>query len=263
MSPVFGMLDENDIYHILTNRLKRKYHIDLERHIKKIIKKYPNTGDGLDFFAYDTEDLIKAITKAGFRYDDPNNFCEKLASLATAGKGFREPDASPAFHFQIANQITQSANKNESNHCNVHLDAYGFVSIAPDGTKYYNPDLFQHIIGDFAWPIIQQKFISKLPFISSFTHNFTNRLYLIILPTSKTAYQSKIEERFNLFQTNHFTSSLNWQWSTALRPTRSNLNFTYQKNNYTVSADLSLGSRLSQLISGVMINLEISKWGSR
>lgn len=68
MLATIGMLDKNVVYQIIINRLKRKYHIDLEKHIKQIIEKHAATGDRFDFIANDTEILIDTLTKADFRY---------------------------------------------------------------------------------------------------------------------------------------------------------------------------------------------------
>ena len=256
MSHPILLLDEDDVYRIITNRLKRLFHIDLTTHIMKITRKHYFLGEGIDFKPNSIANLIAVLEKAGFHYDNPDNFCERLASLATKGKGYREINASPALHFQI-----------HENGCNIHLDNYGFVSMASNGQKYYNPDLFKHIVDDLGWAIVQQK-IAQIPSSTYTLRPITDRLHPVILPTSKTNYIPTIGGKFNIIQLENLQMSLDWNWKfkstentfpfLGLTTKNSRITSIYGKNNWTVSATMELGSSFSRPVAGVMINLNIN-----
>jgi hypothetical protein len=166
----------SDVFIKINHRLQpAPYRIDLCKHIKRVIKLYPDTGGGITFEPQDHQALTRALTDTkAFAKDDRGNFFGALASAATTGLGMREIGPS-SVHWQIAPQV-----------CNVHIDRWGFVMKDADGNTYYSPDAVQHIVDELMWAKIAEWAGNKLG---------SQKVYLMmrrvqpVVPNSSNQYQ--------------------------------------------------------------------------
>ncbi|MEZ5393503.1 MAG: hypothetical protein R2724_11660 [Bryobacterales bacterium] len=169
----------NSVYRDIANRLSKRHQINIAEHIAEMEKVAPSIGAGFDFKPVSSDKLIALLKLPRFAHDDRAYLCDRLAAAVTHGEGYREVGV-PSLHFQIA-----------PDKVNVHLDTYGFVAIGPDGTKYFNPDLIQHIADDLGAATIAQ-FAGKLhPKLGSLIGRFHP-----ILPNSMNGYKLAVGGRF-------------------------------------------------------------------
>ncbi len=171
----------NGVYRTIANRLRDRHNIKLDEHVAAMLKIGPRPGVGVTFKPVDSDRLKSLLQMPAFAHDNRNDLCERLAAAATQGEGYRETGA-PSLHCQIAAQS-----------CNIHLDSYGFVAIAPDGQKYYNPDLVQHIVDELGWGTVVGWLDNKQPTLGRFMNRFHP-----ILPNSRNRYNLALGGQFIL-----------------------------------------------------------------
>ncbi|MBT3058252.1 MAG: hypothetical protein AB2728_04435 [Candidatus Thiodiazotropha sp.] len=171
----------NSVYRTIANRLRNRHNINIGDHIDTMLEIGARAGQGITFRPIDSNKLKSLLKMPAFAHDDRRNLCERIAAAATKGEGYREVGA-PSLHCQIA-----------ANSCNIHLDSYGFVAIAPDGTKYYNPDLVQHIVDELGWATVVGWLDKKQPVLGGLVGRFRP-----ILPNSRNRYAPAVGGRFVL-----------------------------------------------------------------
>lgn len=171
----------NPVYRVIANRFTTRHHVKIGEHIATMNRIGVRLGQGITFIPHDHTRLKQALRKPAFAHDDRRHICDAVAALATQGEGYREFGA-PSLHCQIA-----------QGSCNIHLDSFGFVAIGPDGKKYYNPDLVQHIVDELGWATIVGWLDKKQPTLGSLigrTHP--------ILPNSRNRYDLSVGGKFVL-----------------------------------------------------------------
>ena len=172
----------NEVFNVIKDRLWLLHNINIFEHIDIMHEIGVRPGQGITFRPVDSDNLKSLLKWPSFTHDNRNNFCERLASAATRGKGYRET-GSPSLHFQIA-----------ASYCNIHLDNYGFVTIGPNGIKYYNPDSVQHIVDELVWGVyVVEKLDKKAPMIGSIVGRFHP-----ILPNSRNRHNPAVGGRFDV-----------------------------------------------------------------
>jgi hypothetical protein len=169
----------NSVYRVIANRFMDRHEINIDNHIDTMHKIGARPGQGITFRPVDSDKLKSLLKKPAFTHDNRRNFCELVAAAATKGEGYRETGA-PSLHCQIAASI-----------CNIHLDSYGFVAIGPDGKKYYNPELVQHIVDELGWATVVEWLDKKQPAVGGFLGKFRP-----ILPNSRNRYNPAVGGRF-------------------------------------------------------------------
>ncbi|MCP5197356.1 MAG: hypothetical protein H6974_11315 [Gammaproteobacteria bacterium] len=171
----------NGVYRTIANRLRDRHNIKLDEHVDAMLEIGACPGQGVTFKPVDSDRLKGLLQMPAFAHDNRSDLCDRLAAAATQGEGYRETGA-PSLHCQIAAQ-----------RCNIHLDSYGFVAIAPDGQKYYNPDLVQHIVDELGWATVVGWLDKKQPAVGRFMNRFHP-----ILPNSRNRYDFALGGRFIL-----------------------------------------------------------------
>lgn len=169
----------NPVYRVIANRLTERHKIDLNKHIDTMYEIGTRPGQGITFRPVDSDKLKNLLKLPMFAHDNRRHFCERVAAAATQGEGYRETGA-PSLHCQIA-----------ASRCNIHLDSYGFVAIGPDGKKYYNPDLVQHIVDELGWATVVGWLDKKQPTLGGFIGRIRP-----ILPNSRNRYNPAVGGRF-------------------------------------------------------------------
>ncbi|WP_299482658.1 hypothetical protein [uncultured Roseibium sp.] len=134
----------SEVYKQICNRFYKQHSIKLPDHIAEVYKVGVSNGQGMEFLARDPEKFEALLKMPKFAPDNQEHFCDRIASMATKGQGYRETGV-PSLHIAVAPE-----------ECSVHIDTFGFVAIGPDGQKYYNPDAIQHILDELLW---QDKFV--------------------------------------------------------------------------------------------------------
>ena len=188
----------NDVYRVIANRLRDRHKIKIDEHVDSMLKIGSRVGQGITFWPVDHIKLKGLLSTAAFTHDNRMEFCEALAASATQGEGYRESGA-PSLHCQISRVS-----------CNIHLDSYGFVAIGPDGKKYYNPDLVQHIVDELGWATVVEWLEKK----SSPLGGFLGRIHPI-LPNSRNNYAPAVGGRFVLKQGQGWSIGLDSTVSTS------------------------------------------------
>ena len=172
---------QSDIYLTIANRLRTRHKIVIDDHIQTLKKVGRHTGEGIYFIPKDHKKLKALLTMPGFAQDDRRHFCDAVAASATNGTGYREI-GTPSLHCQIGVA-----------YCNIHIDAYGFVAIGPDGKKYYNPDLVQHIVDELGWETVVAWVHKKNPTMGSALGRVRP-----ILPNSRNGYDLAVGAKIEL-----------------------------------------------------------------
>jgi len=171
----------NNIYRTLANRLRDRHKINIAQHIDTLQSVGTNLGVGITFKPVDSDKLKSLLRMPAFAHDNRRHLCDRVAALATTGEGYREVGA-PSLHIAISPA-----------RCNIHLDSFGFVAIGPDGKKYYNPDLVQHIVDELGWATISNWLDKHKPFKGQ----LFGRMHPI-LPNSRNRYNLAVGGRFVL-----------------------------------------------------------------
>jgi len=133
------------VYKEICNRFYKLHRIKLPDHIASMYSVGVNNGQGIEFLARDAKAFEALLKMPAFAPDNQEHFCDRIASMATNGQGYRETGV-PSLHIAVAPDL-----------CSVHIDTFGFVAIGPDGNKYYNPDAIQHILDEL---VFQDKFVA-------------------------------------------------------------------------------------------------------
>ena len=170
----------NNVYRTIANRLFDRHRINISEHIDVMSKIGVRPGQGITFRPVD-RNILENLFRKAFTHDNRRNLCELVAAAATKGEGYRESGA-PSLHCQVS-----------TSSCNIHLDSYGFVAIGPDGRKYYNLDLVQHIVDELGWAIVVEWLEKKQPMVGSFVSRFHP-----ILPNSRNRYNPAVGGRFTV-----------------------------------------------------------------
>lgn len=186
----------SDVYNTIANRLFMRHQILIGEHIQTIKKISHDIGEGISFIPKDHLRLQALLRTPLFAKDNRSHFCDAVAALATKGEGYREVGV-PSLHCAIS-----------SGFCNIHLDSFGFVAIGPDGKKYYNPDLVQHIVDELGWASVIGWVSKRNPLIGGVLGGLHP-----ILPNSRNSYKPAIGVKFDLIKGNG--------WSLAVEATRS------------------------------------------
>ena len=174
----------NDVYRVIANRFKKRYEINIGDYIESMVKVGARAGQGITFWPANYVRLKSLIAKSPFfAHDDRMDFCEAVAASQTQGEGYRELGV-PSIHCQLSKVS-----------CNIHLDTYGFVAIGPDGKKYFNPEVVQHIADDLGMAMI----VEWLEKRSSPLGKFVSRIHPI-LPNASNRYTPAVGGRFVLKQ---------------------------------------------------------------
>lgn len=169
----------NPVYQTIASRLYERHNIRIADQIDSMSRIGARNGIGFHFVAKNPESLRLIFKQSpGFAHDNRQHFCDQAAALATNGEGFREIGV-PSLHCAVAKSI-----------CSIHLDSFGFVARGPDGKKYYNPDLIQHIIDELGWASFVQWVESK----SRPLGGFLARIHPV-LPNSRNRYNLSIDPR--------------------------------------------------------------------
>lgn len=188
----------NSVYRGIANRLAKRYKINIAEHIVDMEKVGANIGVGFDFVPADADKLKKLLKLPHFAHDNRNYLCDRAAALVTHGEGYREVGA-PSLHFQVASDVV-----------NVHLDTYGFVAIGPNGEKYFNPELIQHIADDLGAATLAQLVGKVHPKLGAFLGRFHP-----IVPNASNRYRPALGARFVVGKWKGWTLGLDWTKSSS------------------------------------------------
>jgi len=172
----------NSIYKRIAGRLFRRHGIRVADHINVMEKVGTRLGQGITFEPKDSSKFVRLLRMPRFAPDDGKYICDRIASAATKGKGYREVGV-PSLHVQAA-----------PGQCNVHLDSFGFVAIGPNGKKYYNPDLIQHIVDELLW---EDKFVNWVSSKNASVGALVGRFHPV-LPSSRNRYRLAAGGRFDI-----------------------------------------------------------------
>ena len=196
------------VYRVIANRFKRRYQINIDDFVESMVKVGTRAGQGITFWPADYLKLKSLLTQSPFfAHDNRMDFCEALAASQTQGEGYRELGV-PSLHCQLSKVS-----------CNIHLDSYGFVAIGPDGEKYFNPELVQHIADDLG----MAKIVEWLEKRNSPLGEFVSRIHPI-LPNSSNRYTPAVGGRFVLKQGQGWSLSIDRTISVSLeKKTTANL----------------------------------------
>jgi hypothetical protein len=171
----------NEVYRAIANRFRKRYEVNISDHIDSMLKIGKRAGQGITFWPVDSLKLKGTLNQSGFTHDKRSDFCQALAAAATTGEGYREAGV-PSLHCQISHVS-----------CNIHLDSYGFVAIGPDGQKYYNPDLVQHIADELGWATVVEWLEKRSPTLGRYVGAVRP-----ILPNSRNQYRPAVGAKFVL-----------------------------------------------------------------
>jgi hypothetical protein len=147
-------------YQTIANRFWDRYNINIAAYIEKIKWIGPTLASGFGFKPstrrnWTHRDLILALDRTKkFRSDDKSNVFGAVAGSQHKGAESWREQGMPSLHCAIAPE-----------ECSCHIDAIGFVLTGPDGTPYYNPDLFDHIVHDLGWQSVVTKTWAKSPLL--------------------------------------------------------------------------------------------------
>lgn len=183
-----------DVYRTISDRFRERHGIKIDDHIHVMKEVGHKVGVGITFVPVDHRSLKSALRQPLFTHDDRRHLCDALAALATTGEGYREVGV-PSLHCQISGA-----------ECNIHLDDFGFVAIGPDGRKYYNPDLVQHIVDELGWATVANWVHGKSPTLGS----FLGRMHPV-LPNSRNRYAPVIGGRFVVAQGQGWSLGIDYQ----------------------------------------------------
>ena len=183
----------NSVYRGIANRLSQRHQINIAAHIGEMSKVGANIGAGFDFKPVDSGKLAELLKLPRFAHDNRAYLCDRMAAAVTHGEGYREVGV-PSLHFQVAPDTV-----------NVHLDSYGFVAIGPDGQKYFNPDLIQHIADDLGAAKIAEWAGKVHPSLGSFVGRFHP-----ILPSSRNGYNLAVGGRFVVAKGKGWSLGIDW-----------------------------------------------------
>jgi len=134
----------SSVYKDICNRFYKQHGINFPDHIASVYSVGVSNGQGIEFLAKDAKRFEALLKMPAFAPDNQKHFCDRVASMATNGQGYRETGV-PSLHVAVAPDV-----------CSVHIDTFGFVAIGPDGKKYYNPDAIQHVFDEL---LLQDKFV--------------------------------------------------------------------------------------------------------
>lgn len=172
----------SQVYRDICKRLYERHHIKFPDHVASILSVGVTNGQGIEFVARDAAKFEALLRMPKFAPDDKEHLCDRVASSATKGQGYREVGV-PSLHIAVAPEL-----------CSVHIDTFGFVAIGPDGKKYYNPDAIQHIFDEL---LLQDKFVGWVT-----RHNRTLGAMLghahFVGPSSRNRYRLAIGGRVNV-----------------------------------------------------------------
>jgi len=172
----------NSIYKQIAGRLYNRHKIRIADHINIMEKIGTRLGQGIEFEPVDGEKFKNLLKMPKFAHDNRKHFCDNIAAGATEGEGYREVGV-PSLHVQVA-----------PTRCKVHVDNFGFVAIGPDGKKYYNPDLIQHIVDELIW---EDKFVGWVGKMSPTIAGLLGTIHPV-LPNSRNRYELAIGTRIDI-----------------------------------------------------------------
>lgn len=174
----------SSVYKEICNRFYKQHGISFPDHIASVYSVGVSNGQGIEFLAKDAKRFEALLKMPAFAPDNQEHFCDRVASMATNGQGYRETGV-PSLHVAVAPDV-----------CSVHIDTFGFVAIGPDGKKYYNPDAIQHVFDEL---LLQDKFVGWVT-----RHNRTVGLLLSHVhfrgPSSRNRYRLAAGVRVNVAQ---------------------------------------------------------------
>ncbi len=172
----------NSIYKQIASRLYNRHKIRIADHINVMEKIGTRLGQGIEFEPIDGGNLKNLLKMPKFAHDNRKHLCDLVAAGATKGEGYREIGV-PSLHIQVAPTL-----------CKIHIDNFGFVAIGPDGQKYYNPDLVQHIVDELFW---EDKFVGWVSTKNQTLGGFLGRIHPV-LPNSRNRYKLDFGGRFDV-----------------------------------------------------------------
>jgi hypothetical protein len=174
----------SQVYQNICNRFYNRHQIKFPDHIASVLKVGVLNGQGIEFVAKDAARFGNLLRMPRFAPDDRRHLCDRVASLATKGQGYREVGV-PSLHVAVSPDL-----------CSVHIDTFGFVAIGPNGQKYYNPDAIQHILDEL---VLQDKFVGWVTKHNRSLGAFLGRVHFVG-PSSRNRYRLAAGGRFNLKQ---------------------------------------------------------------
>lgn len=170
------------VWKAISHRFYELHGIRIAEHVKSMLKVERGLGQGITFVPKERHELVRKLIDTGaFAHDDRDYLVDRAAAAVTQGEGYREIGP-VSLHVAVAPE-----------RCNIHIDDYGFVGIGPDGKKYFNADLFQHIGDDLGIGFLREFFNKHAPpvgWMLERTH--------VDLPNSSNQYRKGIGAHFDI-----------------------------------------------------------------
>ena len=179
-----GMYLGSKVWKDICERFYKRHRIKLPDHVQDVLSVGVTNGQGIEFVARDHKAFEKLLRMPSFAPDNKDHLCDRIASLATKGQGYRETSV-PSLHIAVAPDL-----------CSVHIDTFGFVAIGPDGKKYYNPDAIQHILDEL---VLQDKFVGWVTKKNRTLGAMLGRVHFVG-PSSRNRYRLAVGGRVNVVE---------------------------------------------------------------
>jgi len=194
-----GQYIGSQVYKDICNRFYQRHHIKFPDHIARggMLKVGVTNGQGVTFVARDVLRFKSVLRMPRFAPDDRRHFCDRIAAGVTKGQGYREVGV-PSLHVAVSPEV-----------CSVHIDTFGFVAIGPNGQKYYNPEMIQHIIDEL---LLQDKFVGWVTKKNRSLGALLGRVHFVG-PSARNRYRLAVGGRINLKE--------GVGWSIGIEATRS------------------------------------------
>ena len=174
----------SQVYRDICHRFYTRHRIKLPDHIDSVFSVGVSNGQGIEFAPRDATKFEALLRMPTFAPDNQKHLCDRVASLATKGQGYREVGV-PSLHIAVAPAL-----------CSVHIDTFGFVAIGPNGEKYYNLDAIQHILDEL---VLQDKFVGWVTKHSRPLGSLLSHVHFRG-PSSRNRYRLAVGGRINLAQ---------------------------------------------------------------
>lgn len=174
----------SQVWKDICHRFYKQHRIKFPDHVDTVVSVGVTNGQGIEFVARDHETFEALLKKPVFQPDDKKHLCDRVASMATKGQGYREASV-PSLHIAVAPSL-----------CSVHIDTFGFVAIGPNGQKYYNPDAIQHILDELVW---QDKFVGWVTTKNRAVGAMLGRVHFDG-PSSRNRYRLQVGARVNVVE---------------------------------------------------------------
>jgi hypothetical protein len=174
----------SQVYKDICNRFYNRHFIKFPDHVAAILSVGVTNGQGIEFAAKDADKFQRLLRMPSFAPDNKRHLCDRVASLATKGQGYREVGV-PSLHIAVSPDL-----------CSVHIDTFGFVAIGPDGQKYYNLDAIQHIVDEL---LLQDKFVGWVTKRNRTLGAMLGRVHFAG-PSSRNRYRLAVGGRVNVVE---------------------------------------------------------------